>query len=191
MDFFKVLEIAGVICGTLYLLLIIRENIWCWLFGILASAITVFVYIEFKLYLEAGLNVYYILAGIYGWIYWARNRTRDHKTPVTDWVPHHHVIAVTAGLLLTLGLGQLMAVHTDSPRPFVDSGLTVFAFLATYMEARKVLSTWHYWFVINGVSIWLHVDRALYFYAVLSVFYTVLCIQGYRKWRKSFREQQA
>ncbi|MFS8617305.1 MAG: nicotinamide riboside transporter PnuC [Solitalea sp.] len=191
MDFFRILEIAGVVCGILYLLLIIRENIWCWLFGILSSAITVFIYIEFKLYLEAGLNVFYVLAGIYGWVFWATHRTSDRKTPVTTWLPRSHVIAISASLLLTLGIGQLMETHTDSPRPFVDAGLTVFAFVATYMEARKVLSAWHYWFVINGISIWLHADRELYFYAGLSVFYTLLCIKGYREWKKSYVAQTA
>ena len=185
MEFFKMLEIAGVVCGILYLVLIIRENIWCWIFGILASAITVFIYIEHKLYLEAGLNFYYILAGIYGWIYWSRHLNQDKKTPVIDWIPRSHMIALSSGLLLSWALGQIMHLHTDSPRPFVDAGLTVFSFIATYMEARKVLSTWYYWFVLNAVSVWLQVDRELYFYAGLSVFYTFMCIKGYLEWKKS------
>ncbi|QEC52307.1 nicotinamide mononucleotide transporter [Anseongella ginsenosidimutans] len=189
MDIFKILEIVGVTCGMLYLLLIIRENIWCWLFGILASAITVFLYIEFKLYLEAGLNFYYILAGIYGWIFWSRHKNKDRKTPVTDWIPRSHLLVLFAGTLLSLGLGQIMDLHTDSPRPFIDAGLTIFSFTATYMEARKVLSTWYYWFILNGVSVWLHIDRGLYFYAALSVFYTFMCIVGYLEWKKSYTSQ--
>lgn len=191
MEFFKILEIAGVISGILYLVLIIRENIWCWLFGILASAITVFLYIEYKLYLEAGLNFYYILAGIYGWVFWAGHRNAEQKTPVTGWLPRSHVIAVSGGMLLTLVLGRLMDLHTDSPRPFIDAGLTIFSFIATYMEARKVLSTWYYWFILNATSVWLQADRGLYFYAGLSVFYTFMCIKGYLEWKKSYTPAKA
>lgn len=191
MDVFKLLEITAVIFGILYLVLIIRENIWCWLFGILTSAITVFLYIEYKLYLEAGLNFYYILAGIYGWIFWARHQNQSHKTPVIDWAGKNHIIAIAAGMLLSLALGRLMDVHTDSPRPFMDATLTIFSFIATYMEARKVLSTWYYWFVINALSVWLQVDRGLFFYSGLSVFYTLMCIKGYFEWRKSFRKDRA
>ncbi|HEY9559620.1 MAG TPA: nicotinamide riboside transporter PnuC [Anseongella sp.] len=187
MYFFKILEIAGVVCGLLYLLLIIKENIWCWLFGILASAITVFLYIEHKLYLEAGLNFFYILAGIYGWIFWARHQNANHQTPVTGWIPRYHAIALSSGILLAIALGQIMAQHTDSPRPFIDAGLTVFSFIATYMEARKILSTWYYWFILNAASVWLQVDRELYFYAALSVFYTFMCIKGYLEWKKSYK----
>lgn len=185
MLFFKLLEIAAVICGILYLLLIIRENIWCWLFGILSSAITVFLFIEYKLYLEAGLNFYYVIAGIYGWIYWAGHQTPSHRTPVTEWLPRYHIFAIAAGALLTVLLGRFMNEYTDSPRPFVDAGLTIFSFIATYLEARKVLSTWYYWFMLNGVSVWLQFDRGLYFYSALSVFYTFMCIKGYLEWRKS------
>lgn len=186
MDFFKILEIAGVICGILYLLLIIRENIWCWLFGILASAITVYLFIHFKLYLEAVLNGYYILAGIYGWIFWSYQSGNGDKAPVREWRPRIHLLVIPGGLLLSLLLGQLMFKHTDSPRPFLDAGLAVFSFIATYMEARKVLSTWHYWFLINAVSVWLQIDRGLYFYSGLSVFYTLMCIQGHLRWKKSY-----
>ncbi|HYH57056.1 MAG TPA: nicotinamide mononucleotide transporter family protein, partial [Anseongella sp.] len=113
------MEIAGVVCGILYLLLIIKENIWCWPFGILAAALTVFLYIEYKLYLEAGLNFYYIAAGVYGWIFWAGHLNRSRRTPVSDWPGRGHYIALAAGTLLTLALGRLMDQHTDSPRPFV------------------------------------------------------------------------
>ena len=192
MDLFEILEIGGVVAGILFLVLVIRERVLAWPFGILASAVTVVLYLHHKLYLEAGLNVYYIAAGIYGWIFWSRHLNAERKTPVSDWPLKYHALTVPAGLLLSLALGTLMLRYTDSPRPFVDAGLTVFSFLATYMEARKVLSTWHYWFLINGTTVWLQLDRGLYWYAALSVFYTLMCIRGYQEWKKSrLQEQQA
>lgn len=183
MNFFTLLEIIGVICGIIYLLLIIRENIWCWLFGILASAITIFLYIEFKLYLEAGLNGYYVLAGIYGWIFWSRKG--DRKLPVSEWRLPWHALTLIGGAALSLLLGRIMDQYTDSPRPFMDALLAIFSFVATFMEARKILSTWYYWFAINGLSVWLQADRGLYYYAFLSVFYTIMCVKGYLEWRKN------
>lgn len=182
----KIIELISVACGLLYLLLIIRENNWCWPFGIASSLITVYLFFYHKLYLEAGLNAYYVLAGIYGWIFWTRNRNRDNKTPVRDWKPYLHIISIGGSLLLTLFLGRIMHRYTDSPRPYIDAGMTVFSFVATYMEARKVLSGWYYWFVLNGVSVWLQYDRGLYLYAWLSAFMTVMCVKGYLEWKKSY-----
>lgn len=181
------LEVAGVICGVLYLVLIIKENIWCWIFGILSSLITVFIYFETKLYLEAVLNVYYILAGLYGWYYWNRNKLKNTDSPpVVEYGIKAHLVNILLCTIITIGVGHLMDIYTDSPRPYIDTAMTVFGVSATVLEARKVLSAWIYWFVLNGCSIWLQVDRQLYFYAALSVFFTGMCIKGYIEWRKSY-----
>jgi len=190
MDVNTFLEIISVIFGTLYLILMVRENIWCWIFGILASAITVYLYVHVTLYLEAGLNVYYIIAGFYGWTYWYRHRNKTlnesaNKTPILTWNPNNHVITIITCGLLSIILGYIMHAHTNSERPYIDATITVFSFIATYMEAKKVLSTWYYWFALNAASVILQIDRGLYFFAALSVFYTVMCIYGFLRWRKT------
>lgn len=185
-----VLELTSVVLGVIYLLLMIKENIWCWIFGIISSAITIYLYIHVTLYLEAGLNFYYILAGFYGWIYWYRHRSENKNTPVVEWKNKYHFVNILSGVFLSLVLGYIMHQFTDSHRPYIDSTITVFSFSATYLEARKVLSTWYYWFFLNAFSIGLMIDRELYFFAILSFFYTGMCIVGFLKWRKTLREQK-
>lgn len=191
MDIYTVLEIISVIFGTLFLILMVKENIWCWIFGILSSAITIYLYTHVTLYLEAGLNFYYILAGFYGWIYWYKHRGRNQKTPVIEWKPKFHYINILGGIVLSLVLGYIMHQYTNSHRPYIDATITVFSFSATYLEARKVLSTWYYWFFLNAASIGLMIDRELYFFAALSVFYTVMSIIGFKQWKKTLKEQKA
>lgn len=174
-------EAVAVGCGLLYLILLVRGHVACWAFGIAASLITVFLYVDKKLYLEAVLNAYYVLAGVYGWWYWGRGGT----VPVTEWSLNRHTAWLIACTILSLGAGILMSRYTDSPRPYIDAALTVFSFLATWMEARKVLSGWYYWFVINAVSVWLQWDRELYLFTAHSVLLTVLCVVGYFSWRKA------
>lgn len=186
------LELSGVVCGLLYLILMIKENIWCWVFGILGSAITVIVFIETRLYLEAGLNVYYVLAGVYGWFFWATHKKGGASSPpVTEWKKNIHIINIFLCLTISIVIGSFMQRYTDSPRPYIDAAMTIFGISATILEARKILSTWIFWFLINGFSIWLQYDREIYFYAALSVFYTFMCIKGYVEWRKSFRAKQS
>jgi len=192
MDFYKILEIIGLVVGLLYLLLIICENIWCWIFGIVGSLITVFLYFHTKLYLESILNVYYIWAGFYGWWYWnkAKEKTTEKaNVPVVAWQPSYHFVNIVLCLSISVSVGVLMKKYTDSPRPYIDATMAVFSFSATYLEARKVLSAWIYWFVINGASIILQFDRGLNIYAYLSIVYTVMSIVGYLQWKKSYYHQ--
>ena len=189
LDIYTVLEIISVIFGVLYLVLMVKENIWCWIFGILSSVITIYLYTHVTLYLEAGLNFYYILAGFYGWIYWYKHQSKNKKTPVIEWKTHYHIINISSGIALSLILGYIMHQFTDSHRPYIDASITVFSFSATYLEARKVLSTWYYWFILNATSIGLMIDRELYFFSALSVFYTIMCVVGFIQWRKTLRSQ--
>ena len=53
------------------------------------------------------------------------------------------------------------------------------------MVARKVLQNWHYWFVIDSVSVYLYASQGLWLTAVLFLFYLVLVVIGFRQWRAS------
>lgn len=194
MGLYSWIEIVAVIMGLLYVIFIIRQNIWCWICGILSSALYIWSLVHAKIYLEAGLNFYYVLVGFYGWYHWiaAKKKNMDHKSngagglPVTTWKSHAHTLNIAVCIILSLVLGLISHRLTDSPRPYFDAVITVFSFSATYMEARKVLSAWIYWFFINGASVILMLDRALPGYAILSAVTTILCIKGYLDWKKSY-----
>ena len=56
--------------GVLYLVLAIRENLWCWPAAFVSSVLTIVVMFGARLYSEAALNVFYAAMAIYGWYQW-------------------------------------------------------------------------------------------------------------------------
>ena len=64
------LEAVGVLLSIAYLVLAIRENIWCWPAAFISSALAVIVLFEAHLYSESGLNVFYAAIAVYGWYQW-------------------------------------------------------------------------------------------------------------------------
>jgi len=58
------------------------------------------------------------------------------------------------------------------------------------MVTQKILSNWFYWLVINGVGIFLNIDKELYLTALLLLSYQVISILGFINWRKSYYEQK-
>lgn len=195
MDVFLALEIAGVACWLAYLLLLVRQNIWCWIFGIIASIITVIMFYHSKIYMEALLNVYYVGVGIYGWYYWttagkAGDASRaTNNAPVSLWSWRTHIVTFIATVVIGLSIGLIMKAYTDAPRPFLDASLAAFSAMTTIMQARKVYTCWLYWMVINGALVGLQIDRGIYLYAALSAFYVFMSISGFAKWRKTYQLQ--
>jgi nicotinamide mononucleotide transporter len=51
--------------------------------------------------------------------------------------------------------------------------------------ARKVYENWHWWLVIDSVSLCLYFTRRLYLTMLLFALYLVLIVFGMRQWRRT------
>lgn len=182
------LEIFAVIFAITYLILAVRQNILCWYAAFLSTAIYTFLYWDVSLYMESILNVYYLLMAIYGWKNW-NNKKDQIDLPIMEWSINKHFISILIILFFTLVSGFLLN-NTEAARPYLDSFTTWGSVFTTYMVTQKILSNWLYWFVINGVGIFLNIDKELYLTALLLLSYQVISILGFINWRKSYYEQK-
>lgn len=177
------MESVIVVTGLIYVILIARNNLLGWLFGIISSFLSIFLFIFYaKLYSEAILYSFYVFAGFYGWYYWSRQKqTKEiYQLPFIK-----HIIIIVSGLILSCFLYLLMSnIFSDTARPFVDALTTIFSFIATYMATRKWIGNWIYWVAIDVISVWLYFSRGLELYALLMLIYSVIAIFGYFQWKK-------
>mgnify|MGYP001548729657 FL=1 len=185
------LETIAVVMAIGYLLLAIRENIWCWFCAGVSTAIYVWLFVEAKLYMESGLNVFYFAMAIYGWYVWYSGRTDGHKRPVVKWPCNTHVTAILAIIGVSLASGYMLSTRTDAAFPYIDSLTTWSAIWATFLVARKVLENWWYWLVIDAASVFIYWSRDLELTAGLFVLYVVMIPFGIVSWTRSWREAQA
>jgi len=182
-------EAIAVVCAVLYLLLAIRENIWCWLFAGISTALYVWLFMGARLYMESLLNVFYFGMAIYGWRVWLAGRDDGHEMPVTTWPLRIHVAAIAVIAVLVLISGTLLYRYTEAAFPFADSATTFAAIWATFLVARKVLENWWYWLAIDTVSIFIYWLRDLELTALLFVVYVVMIPFGLVSWTRSYREE--
>ena len=183
------LELLGVTLSILYLLLSIRQNILLWPVGIVGALIYMVVFFQSKFYADMGLNGYYFLISIYGWITWSKARLKDkHGMAVI------HVGIVRSGLLLAITLflflliGYLLDNYTDSPIPYWDALTTSGSIVATWMLTRKIIEHWIIWVIVDLISLGLYVYRGLYPTAVLFAIYTAMAVIGYIQWNRSIKD---
>ena len=182
------IEILATVAGLLFVILLILDRVICWPIGILGSALSVYLFVDTKLYSEAMLYGFYVAFGIWGWIRWHQ---RQQNNPVQRLELPQHLQLISICSALALILGYSFATYTDAARPYIDAFTTIFSFAATYLEVKKVLDTWGYWIVLNAVSIWLYHDRSLDIYAALITVYSILSVWGFMQWRQQFRQEQS
>lgn len=184
-------EIVAVLTGLIYVILAVRENILCWPFGIISSVLSIYLFYTGRLYADAVLYFYYVIAGIYGWYAWygrasgASIGDNDTKAiSIHTWPWKSHFMSIVLGVLLSFVLAFILKNYTDAEIPLLDSFTTIFSFIATYMVTRKILENWLYWIVIDIVATGMYFYKAYYLYALLMIIYTIMAVIGFLNWKK-------
>ena len=183
------LEFSAVVLAIAYLLLAIRQNIWCWFCAGISTAMYVYLFVDAKLYMESLLNVFYFGMALYGWTVWYFGRAGNTEFPVSVWPRSVHAAALLAITAISLISGYLLERFTDAAFPYIDSMTTWSAIWATFLVARKVLENWWYWLVIDSVSIFIYWARDLQLTSLLFVIYVILVPIGLLSWTRSYRNQ--
>lgn len=180
-------EAAAVVLGVLYLLLAVRESLWCWYAAFASTSIFLVLFWNVGLLMESALQIYYLAMAVYGWWHWQRGKDGQAELAISRWGARQHLVALAAVLLISALSGALLQQYTNAALPYLDSFTTWGSILTTWMVARKVLENWLYWLVIDSVSIYLYLDRALYLTALLFAAYLIIVLFGYRKWLLHYR----
>jgi len=187
----SILEGLGVAAAIVYLILAIRQNILCWVFAGISTAIYVYLFFTVRLYMESVLNVFYLAMAIYGWITWSKGRGENTDLAVTVWPWRRHVAAILLILAISVVNGYLLTAYTDAKFPYIDSLTTWSAFWATFLLARKVLENWWYWLVIDVASVFIYWQRDLELTALLFVVYVIMIPFGFISWHRSMKVHAA
>ena len=185
----KAIDMAGLVLGLVYLWLEFKASIWLWLASVVMPIVHGYLYWERGLYADFGMEVYYVLAAIYGYATWRWHSSRSSgkaeqssEKPITRF-PLRQVLPVT---LIWLALWALiywiLITWTDSTVPLCDSFTTSLSMVAMWALAQKYAEQWLLWFVVDAVCTVLYIYKQIPFTAALYAFYTLIALLGYRQW---------
>ena len=187
------IEILGVLTGVIYLWLEYKASIYLWIAGIIMPAIYLFIYYNAGLYADFGINIYYLVIAIYGFIAWKTGfsitgRKREKRElPVSCISAKGVTKALCAYIVAQFAIAWLLINHTDSTVAIADSFTTALSIVGMWMLARKYIEQWWVWCVVDVASSALYIHKELYFTAVLYAIYAVIAIFGYYNWKRMIK----
>ena len=174
-------EYIAVGLSIAYLLLAIKESLWCWPAAFFSTLIYTIMYWNGALLMESLLNFYYMYMAVFGWMVWRKGKADNIS--ITSWSTQRHAILIGATSLAAIIIGYVMQNYTHADFAYLDSFTTCFAVVTTYLVAKKVLENWLYWIVIDAVCIGLYWEKSLYFFSLLFVMYVILAAYGLKQWQ--------
>lgn len=179
-------EALAMFLSLTYILLAIKQNIWCWIAAFFSTLIYSILFFDASLLMDSFLNIYYLLMAIYGWYAWKyTNSLQENKElQVSSYSRYKNFQIIFFLIIISLAVGYIMDTYTKADFAYIDSATTVFALFATYMLAKKVIENWLYWLVIDTVSIYIYIQKGFYLTAILFVLYTILAVVAYITWKR-------
>jgi nicotinamide mononucleotide transporter len=172
------------ITAILYVILAAIENVWCWLFGIISSALSVYLCYSGKLFLESGLSVFYVVIGVYGWYEWLYGSKEKTEITITSYTFKKNFLLILTGLLIWIPFGFIAQKFSTQAMPYLDAFITAFSIVATWMTAKKIIENWLYWIIIDASAVFLYSYRGFYLIGLLYIIYTILAAAGYFSWKR-------
>lgn len=177
-------ENIAVALSIIYLLLVIKESIYCWYADFVSSAIFIVLFWNAHLIMSSLLQFYYMAMAIYGWYRWRAPNNTDEKLSITTLNRQQHVKFIALILTLTFLSAFILAHYTHAKSPLFDSLITWGSIVTTYLVANKALENWLYWIVFDSLAIGLYFERGLTTTAFLFLVYSLLAVLGFVRWRK-------
>jgi len=189
------LEYIAVFSGIVSVWFSRKENILVYPTGLINTIF--YVYLSFKgsLFGEAGVNFYYTVMSIYGWILWSkRDGQQQHVVHITfsdrKWWQYQLVFFASFYIAIFILLTYLKKDFAPGAIPWADAFASATAFTGMWLMTKKKVESWYWWIATNIASVPLYFVKHYVFTSVYYVILLVMAVFGLIEWRKRAKKQQ-
>lgn len=185
-NYLIVLELIAVGFGIISVLFAKKNNILVYPTGLVSTIIFVYILLEFQLYGDLIINIYYSIMSILGWYLWSRTKNGADEFPISlmtkkDFTLSLLIFVVT--LLFVVFVYLFFNKFTDWTA-YVDALTTGLFFVGMWLMAKRKVENWILWIVADVISVPLYFHKGLTFSSLQFSIFTILAILGYLEWKK-------
>lgn len=184
----ELLEWIGSVSGVLCVWWVVKEKIANWPMGIVnCLAWLILLWIN-AIYLNAILQLVYIVISVYGWWHWLWGGESRDSLPVRFATSAERLRAAAIVAVGTVAGTRLMMVAGDAA-PVWDALTTITSVVAIYWQARKIYESWILWLSVDIIYFALYGSQDLWLTALTQVAFGAMCLAGLRDWRRSMQRE--
>lgn len=181
------LELIGFLTGIICVYLNVKENPLGWVFAILSVGIYFFIFYDSKLYADAGLQIFFMIVSIIGFLNWTSKNNKGENIKITTSTPQQLLVSAFAICFIFGILVGFLKEYTDSDVPVLDAFTTSLSIVAQVLLGKKRIENWILWIIADIIYTGLYFYKGLYLTNVLYLILTILAVIGYLEWRKKLK----
>jgi nicotinamide mononucleotide transporter len=190
-NLFIFLELTAVVFGIISVLFARKNNILVYPTGLVSTLIYVYILLEWKLFGDFIINIYYSVMSILGWYLWTRKKNGATEFPISVMNRKDYLISsiIFAGTLLFVALVYYFFDKFTHWTAYVDTLTTALFFVGMWLMAKRKIENWLLWIVADIISVPLYFYKGLTFSSIQFLLFTIIAILGYIEWRKFLQKQ--
>ena len=179
------IELIATGCGILYVVLMTRQSVWCWLFGNLSVGLMSYSCYHAHLYADMVLQWMYFVIGVVGFVRWKKGVDTGEELCIRRIIGRDARLLLVASFIVWMITAAVLLNVSSSRLPLIDSLLFAASLAATWLQAYKYLENWYVWVPVNIAYALVYGAGGLWAYVVLSLCYAALSVNGFRVWKRS------
>ncbi|WP_242117311.1 nicotinamide riboside transporter PnuC [Aestuariivivens sediminicola] len=182
-----VLEAIAFFFGIASVVYAKKANILVYPTGLVATVITVYIFLKDELMGDMMMNFYYSVMSIYGWWNWSRKKEDTYVVPISRTNTKEKIIGFGM-FILTMVVTYIVyrAYGTEiNSSNYIDIFTSGVFFTAMWFMANKKLENWTLWILADIITVPLYAYRGWGMLSLQYLIFTVLAIQGYLAWKKN------
>ncbi len=179
------LEIIAAALVLANIVLVALRSLWNYLFALLAVSVYAYIFFDAKLYSDAGLQVFFFAVNLYGWWAWSRNKADSGAIVIERLTRRGTILWILGSVVAILGWGTMMARLTDASYPYWDAAVAMLSVAAQILMTRRYIENWHWWIIVNAISIPLYLKKDLHLTAAIYTLLLTIAIWGLIKWHRA------
>lgn len=182
-------ELFGTIFSAICVYLAVKHNMWTWFFGALGVILFGYLFLQFGLYSDAGLQIlFYLPMQVVGYFMWRKAASKAESKNVVLALTVLQFALICVGILGAAGLnGYLIATYTTGASfPYIDALTTWMSIAAQLLMIAKYRESWILWVAMDVIAIFVYYAKGLVVTSGLYVLFLVLATLGGVAWYRDY-----
>ena len=191
------LEFFAIVFTLFCVLFVAIANIWNWPLGIIGVSLYGILFYQYQLYSDMFLQIFFLIANIYGWYKWLQSPHIHNTLTKTYWATKtenikYGVFSLIGILIMGFFMSHINEIFpTLFPKPaafpYIDSSIAVLSFAATLWQINQRINQWILWITIDIIAISVYLIKGIPFTAVLYFIFLLISIRGLFHWIGIYR----
>lgn len=184
-------EFVAVVFGLLSVWFAKKANILVYPTGIISVLIYVFICYYAALYADMGINAFYFVMSVYGWIMWTRKVDHAKQRPITFCNKKDYLISIGMFILSVIIIVFLLRQFKGDDEgywstgiPYIDTFTTAIFIVGMWQMALKKVENWIFWIIGDVISVPLYFYKGLVFTSFQFFVFLIIAVMGYLEWKK-------